>query len=101
MVDARHDPQQRRFAGAVRAEDADLGAGIKRQPDTAQNLPRRRDDFAQILHYIDELRWHATNLRSAASHLLSALLNESALRWSGSLVRTPQSGLFGSPSIAC
>src|SRR6266550_5959809 len=58
MIHARHDAEQRRFAGAVGAEDTDLGAGIKRQPDTAQYLPRWRDDLAQVFHYINELWGH-------------------------------------------
>ena len=33
VVDARHDAQKRTFARAVRADDADLGAQAKRQPD--------------------------------------------------------------------
>ncbi len=33
-----HDAQQRAFAGAVAADDADLGAGIERQPDVLEHL---------------------------------------------------------------
>src|SRR4029077_17811026 len=62
MIHARHDTEQRGFAGAVGAQDTDLSAGIKRQPDPAQYLPRWRDDLAQILHYINELWGHAPNL---------------------------------------
>ena len=38
LVDAGHDPQQRRFAGAVDAEHADLGVGIERQMDVIEHL---------------------------------------------------------------
>src|ERR1700737_867869 len=64
VIDASHDAQQRRFTGAVGAEDADLGAGIERQPDPAQDLPRWRDDLAQVLHYIDELWRHPTQFKA-------------------------------------
>src|ERR1700674_4822007 len=67
VIDSRHDAEQRGFAGTVGAEDADLGAGIKRQPDPAQNLPRWRDDLAQVFHYIDELWRHPYNLSHLAS----------------------------------
>ncbi len=56
VIDAGHDAQQRRFSRAVRAEDADLGAVVEGQPDAAQDLPRRRDDLAQVFHDIDERR---------------------------------------------
>ena len=56
VIDARHDAEQRRLTGAVRAEDADLGAVVEGKPDTAQNLPRGRDDLAQVFHDVDERR---------------------------------------------
>src|SRR4029079_16437551 len=42
--------QQRRLAGAIGAQHADLGAVEERQIDAAQDLPLGRDDLAQILH---------------------------------------------------
>ena len=44
------------LAGAVGAEHADLRARIERQPDALQNLPLGRDDLAEILHHVNELR---------------------------------------------
>ncbi len=41
LVEAGHDPQQRRFAGAVDAEHADLGVGIERQMDVIEHLAGR------------------------------------------------------------
>ena len=58
LVDARHDLQQRAFAGAVGAEHADLGAGIEREPDVIEDDARRRNHLAQSLHDVDELRCH-------------------------------------------
>ena len=40
-LEAGHDPQQRRLAGAVRSEDADLGAGQKRERDVLEHLTPR------------------------------------------------------------
>src|SRR6185503_645126 len=54
VIDAGHDAEQRRLPRSVRAEHADLGAVVEGQPDAAQNLPRRRDDLAQVFHDIDE-----------------------------------------------
>ena len=38
LVDAGHDAQQRRLAGAVDAEHADLGVRVERQMDVIQHL---------------------------------------------------------------
>ena len=43
LVEPGHDPQKRRFARAVDADDADLGAGKELQPDVLQDLACRRD----------------------------------------------------------
>ena len=58
-VDAGHDAQQRRLAGAVDAEHADLGVRIKRQVDVLQDLPVARIGLGQAFHVIDELTGHA------------------------------------------
>src|SRR5438034_1097494 len=49
-VDAGHDAQQRRLAGAIGAEHADLRPVEEREIDAAQDLPLGRDDLAKILH---------------------------------------------------
>ena len=58
LVDAGHDPQQRRFAGAVDAEHADLGVRIERQMDVIEHLAVGRIGLGQALHEIDELTGH-------------------------------------------
>ena len=55
LVDAGHDAQQRRLAGAVDAEHADLGVGVEGQMDVIQHLLGRRVGLGQTLHVIDEL----------------------------------------------
>ena len=54
-VDARHDPEQRRLAGAVQAQDADLRAGKEAQADVAQDMALRRHDFREAVRGIDVL----------------------------------------------
>jgi hypothetical protein len=56
VVDAGHDLEQRRLAGAVVAEHADLRALVEREPDALQELLALRGDLAQVLHGVDELR---------------------------------------------
>ena len=55
LVDARHDLQQRRLAGAIQAEYADLGAGEEAQADVAQNDALGRHDLANPVHGVYEL----------------------------------------------
>ena len=38
LIDAGHDPQQRALAGAVAAQDADLRAGVEREPDIFEDF---------------------------------------------------------------
>ena len=63
LVDAGHDPQQGRFAGAVDAEHADLGVGVKGKMDVIQHLPGRVA-LGQTLHEIDELARHRDPLET-------------------------------------
>ena len=44
----------------VRAEHADLGAGIEGKPDTLQDLPLGRNDLFEVLHGEDELMSHGS-----------------------------------------
>ncbi len=55
-IEPGHDLHQGRLAGAVDADDADLGAGIEGQPDVLQNLLAAGIGLGQTLHDIDELR---------------------------------------------
>ena len=54
-VDARHDAHQRRLTGAVAADDADLGAVDKRQPDIFKNFLVGRIDLAQPFHRVNKV----------------------------------------------
>ena len=60
---AGHDLQQRALAGAVEAQDADLGAGKERQPDILQHLAVGRIDLPQVLHHVDVLLSHGDSLK--------------------------------------
>ncbi len=68
LVDARHDLQQRRFAGAIQAEYADLGAGEEAQADVAQNDALGRHDLANPVHRVDELSHRCPVLGIAADY---------------------------------
>jgi hypothetical protein len=54
-IDAGHDPQHGRFAGAVQAQQADLGAGEKAQRDVLDDLAFRRHGLADADHGVDVL----------------------------------------------
>ena len=62
LVEAGHDLEQRRLAGAVDAEHADLGVGVERQVDVIEHLPGRVA-LGQTLHEIDELTRHRDPLK--------------------------------------
>ena len=55
LVHPGHDPQERRLAGPVRAEDADLGVAVEGEPDPLEDLLSLGGDLAQVLHGEDEL----------------------------------------------
>ena len=55
---ARHDPQQRRLARAVRAEDADLRAGEERERDVRQHLPFGAEELVDLVHREDVFAAH-------------------------------------------
>ena len=50
LVDAGHDAQERTLTRAVEPDDADLGAGVERQPDPAEDLPSGGHGLTQVLH---------------------------------------------------
>ncbi len=58
LVDARHDPQQRRLASAVVAEHADLRAGKERERDVVEHRLVGRVQLRQPVHREDVLRGH-------------------------------------------
>jgi hypothetical protein len=61
LVDPRHDPQQRAFAGAIAAQDADLGAGVERQIDVFENFALA-NLLVEIGNLINEFLTHANRL---------------------------------------
>ena len=66
-VDAGHDLDQRRFTGAVRADDADLRTLIKLQIDIAQNrLLGTGERLGHVFHDIGVLRGHGSFLSSVS-----------------------------------
>ena len=72
LVQAGHDPQQRRLARAVRPEHADLGARVERQRDVAEHLPLGPVELLDPVHRVDVLRAHGARkdrrvVRCAAS----------------------------------
>ena len=54
-LDAGHDAHERRFAGAVRPEHADLGAGQEGEADIVEHLPPARIGLGEPVHHIDIL----------------------------------------------
>jgi hypothetical protein len=59
LVHAGHDLQYRGLAGAIQAQQADLGARIEGQRDVLDDLPLGRDHLADPVHGVDVLRGHA------------------------------------------
>jgi hypothetical protein len=57
-VETGHDFEQRRLAGAIRAENANLRAGEKRKPDVLENDGIGRMCLPEPLHSEDVLRRH-------------------------------------------
>ena len=55
VIEPGHDAQQRRFAGAVDPEHADLGARQERQRDVLEDLLAAREDLGQAVHHVDVL----------------------------------------------
>ena len=58
LVEAGHDPEQRRLARAVRPEHADLGVRVEGEVDVLEHLLAARKGLRQALHVIDELARH-------------------------------------------
>ena len=67
VVEAGHDPQQARLAGAVGAEHADLGAGVERQRDVLQHRAVGRVDAGELVTGVDEFVGHGV-AQSTALH---------------------------------
>ena len=71
LVEPRHDPQQRRLAGAVRAEHADLRAGQERERDVREHLAVRAVKLVGPVHREDVVA-HGEITIAAAPALCSA-----------------------------
>ncbi len=96
LVEAGHDPQQRRFAGTVQAEHADLGAGEEAQGDVAKDDPLRGYDLPDSIHRVNEL-CHGRKLRSRFGRAKKI----GNYRSSGPLDATAAgSGLLGCPTLS-
>ncbi len=61
-IDARHDPKQGRFTGAVDAQHTDLGIRVEGQMDIVQDLLAARIGLGEATHMIDELTSHGKTL---------------------------------------
>ena len=58
LLQAGHDPQERRLAGAVRPEHADLRAVQERQGDVREHLPLGAVELVGPVHRVDDLAAH-------------------------------------------
>ena len=74
VVHARHDAEQGRLAGAVRAEHADLGTGVEREVDALENFPRGRNDLPKVADREDVFAGH----RAAKIGARAAILHRAA-----------------------
>ena len=59
VVEPGHDPEETRLAGAVRADDADLGARVERDRDVLEDGSIRRVVTGELVGAVDEFGWHA------------------------------------------
>ena len=91
LLEPGHDPQQRRLAGAVRAEHADLRAGQERERDVRQHLPVGAVELVGPVHREDVVAHGAATI--AAGRLY-------ARRVSGCCARHGQEEFFGAKIAA-
>ena len=84
LLEPGHDLEQRRLAGAVRPEDADLRAVQERQRDVGQHLPLRAVELVGPVHRVDDLAAHGGDCRAE-----SPLAGEARSRsWDRTLLRS-------------
>ena len=73
-LEAGHDLEQRRLAGAVHAEHADLHAGQERQRDALEDLATAGIGLGQVLHHVDVLvSGHRADFRVVGARAWSAV----------------------------
>ena len=83
LLHAGHDPQQRRLAGPVRAEHADLRAREERQGDVRQHLALRAVELVDPVHRVDVFAAHRDgDCTECPFKALMHLLDRPALPWS-------------------
>ena len=58
LLEPRHDPHQRRLAGPVRAEHADLRPRQERQGDVREHLPVGAVELVDLVHRVDVVAAH-------------------------------------------
>ena len=58
VVEPGHDPEEARLAGAVRPDDADLGARVERDRDVLEDGPVRRVVPGELVGRVDEFGGH-------------------------------------------
>ena len=69
LVDSRHDAQQGRFTGTIKAQHTDLGTGEEGERNVLENLLFGRNDLAHPIHGEDVLRHGAPQrLRGFSGH---------------------------------
>ena len=66
LLEPGHDPEQRRLAGAVRAEHADFRAVQERQRDVRQDLALGAVVLVGPVHRVDHVRAHRSTQASGA-----------------------------------
>ena len=67
VVEAGHDPQQARLAGAVRADDPDLRARVERDRDVLEHGPVGRVVPGELVGGVDEFGGHGSRVAAGAS----------------------------------
>ena len=91
LLEPGHDPQQRRLAGAVRAEHADLRPGQERERDVRQHLSVRPVELVGPVHREDVVAHGESTIAGGRLY---------ARRVSGCCARHGQEELFGAKTAA-
>ena len=65
VVEAGHDAQQARLAGAVGPDDPDLGAGVEGDGDVLQHRPVGRVVAGKLVRGVDEFSGHAQRVTAS------------------------------------
>ena len=79
VVEPGHDPQQARLAGAVRADDADLGARVERERDVLEDRPVGRVVPGELVGRVDEFVGHASRVAAAGAARAGSTMADQAV----------------------